>query len=340
MDRGSDIRHSKISVVIDNYNYERYLGEAIESVLNQTRAPWELIVVDDGSTDNSQEVIRSFGDRVEGVLKENGGQGSAFNAGFSVASGEWILFLDADDRLCPGAIETLEELVADVSARCSRIFWKRRLIDENGDILRTPNPVDSGPRRRDFVQELNSGETFVVHPTSSNLFRRESLARILPMPESEYRVCADTYLAWKTALVGEGIELGRYLNDYRIHGNNAFQETGKMTKERLRKKLHWWSQDFQLEKEMPGREKISFLTSSQGRREIVIKFMLYGIQFQALPEIFRKESRREWETAYCQRKGSGKKRLRDLVRVMVLRCLPRGGSNGLLNWAMRSRWLP
>ena len=340
MRRESGFQESKISVVIDNYNYDRYLAEAIESVLNQSRAPSELIVIDDGSTDRSQEVICSFGDRVKGVFKENGGQGSAFNSGFSVASGDWILFLDADDRLCPGAIEALEEVVADVSPHCSRIFWKRRLIDENSAILRTPTLGKEGPRRRDFVRELNSGGIFVVQPTSSNLFRRKSLAKILPMPESEYRICADTYLAWKTAQVGEGVELGQYLNDYRIHGKNAFQDREGMTKERLRKMIYWWYQDFQLEREMPGRENISFLESSQAQRETVMKHMIHAFQFEALPRVFLKESRSAWETAFYQRKKSTARRLLDVFRVKALRCFPRAGSDRLLNWALRSRWLP
>ena len=71
------------SIVITNYNYERYLAEAIESALAQRWADIEVVVVDDGSSDGSRGVIERFGDRVIAVFKENGGQGSAFNAGAS-----------------------------------------------------------------------------------------------------------------------------------------------------------------------------------------------------------------------------------------------------------------
>lgn len=73
------------SIIIDNYNYGRFLADAINSALAQTYQHTEVIVVDDGSTDNSREIISQYGDRIRPVLKENGGQGSAFNAGFEAS---------------------------------------------------------------------------------------------------------------------------------------------------------------------------------------------------------------------------------------------------------------
>ncbi len=84
------------SIIVNNYNYGRFLAEAIESALSQTYANTEVIVVDDGSTDNSRDIIASYKDQIIPVLKENGGQASAFNAGFQASSGEVIFFLDAD----------------------------------------------------------------------------------------------------------------------------------------------------------------------------------------------------------------------------------------------------
>jgi cellulose synthase/poly-beta-1,6-N-acetylglucosamine synthase-like glycosyltransferase len=93
------------SIIIDNYNYGRLLKDAIDSALAQTYRNTEVIVVDDGSTDNSREIIAGYGDRIIPVLKENGGQASALNAGFAVSQGDVILFLDADDVLLPTAAE-------------------------------------------------------------------------------------------------------------------------------------------------------------------------------------------------------------------------------------------
>ena len=78
----------RVSVVVNNFNYERYLGEAIDSALAQDHDDVEVVVVDDGSTDGSADVVRAYGSRVVPVLKPNGGQGSAFNAGFAAATGD------------------------------------------------------------------------------------------------------------------------------------------------------------------------------------------------------------------------------------------------------------
>src|SRR6266700_1460758 len=101
------------SIIIDNYNYGRFLEQAIESALNQNYLRTEVIVVDDGSTDNSREVIARYGNRILPLVKDNGGQASAFNAGFRRSHGEVVLFLDADDALFPtaaaGAVEALKD---------------------------------------------------------------------------------------------------------------------------------------------------------------------------------------------------------------------------------------
>src|SRR5918992_3658533 len=90
-----------ISVMIGVYNTERYLAEAIESVFAQTYRPLELIVVDDGSTDASGEVARSYADRLHYHRQENAGNGAARNRAVELASGELFAFLDADDRFLP-----------------------------------------------------------------------------------------------------------------------------------------------------------------------------------------------------------------------------------------------
>jgi glycosyltransferase involved in cell wall biosynthesis len=99
-----------VSIIISNYNYGRFLKPCIESVLDQAYPHLEVIVVDDGSTDNSREIIASFGNRLVPVLKENGGQASALNVGFSISHGKIVIFLDSEDLLLP---ETAQQ-VADV----------------------------------------------------------------------------------------------------------------------------------------------------------------------------------------------------------------------------------
>ncbi len=90
----------KVSVLVSNYNYGDYIGQAIESVLEQTYESFELISATDGSTDNSRRVVAEYCGRdyrIHLIAKENGGQASGFNAAFAASSGELICFLDSDD---------------------------------------------------------------------------------------------------------------------------------------------------------------------------------------------------------------------------------------------------
>ncbi len=97
----------KATIIISNYNYGRFLVAAIESALNQTYADTEVVVVDDGSTDDSRQIIAGYGNRIRPVLKANGGQASAFNAGFAASTGDVICMLDSDDLFYPSKVERI-----------------------------------------------------------------------------------------------------------------------------------------------------------------------------------------------------------------------------------------
>ena len=98
---------SSVSIIITNYNYGHYIEEAIDSALQQTHKEIEVIVVDDGSTDNSREILATYGNRIKTVFQANQGLPSARNAGIAIATGEYLLFLDADDILLPNACSDL-----------------------------------------------------------------------------------------------------------------------------------------------------------------------------------------------------------------------------------------
>src|SRR3990170_7987927 len=118
------------SIVVNNRNYARFLPEAIESALGQTYTPLEVIVVDDGSTDESRDVIERYRDRITPMLKSNGGQTSAFNQGFLASGGEVVCYLDADDALLPGAIEQAMKLFE--RGDLAKVHWPLRVIDASG----------------------------------------------------------------------------------------------------------------------------------------------------------------------------------------------------------------
>ncbi|HYL99145.1 MAG TPA: glycosyltransferase, partial [Blastocatellia bacterium] len=119
-----------VSVLIPCYNAERWVGEAIESALDQTWPAKEVIVVDDGSTDNSLQVIKSFGDRIQWETGPNGGGNVARNRLLNLARGEWLQFLDADDYLLPRKIgRQLAFLSAHPEAKviCGPVIWEYSL---------------------------------------------------------------------------------------------------------------------------------------------------------------------------------------------------------------------
>src|SRR5437870_3455674 len=128
-----------VSVIITNYNYARFLRDAIESALNQTHQNTEVIVVDDGSTDESRAIIVSYNGRVQPVLKNNGGMGSTYNAGFPMAGGDIVIFLDSDDTLLPTAVENVVKLFEN--RRWSKVQWPLWEVDGNLQKTGLMNPA-------------------------------------------------------------------------------------------------------------------------------------------------------------------------------------------------------
>ena len=120
-----------VDIVIDNYNYGAYLAEAIESACRQTHPHVNVIVVDDGSTDDSRQILSEYEDRVSVVLKENGGQASALNAGMALCEGDVVMFLDADDVLRPeAAAHVAAAFAADESV--VKAQFRMDVIDADG----------------------------------------------------------------------------------------------------------------------------------------------------------------------------------------------------------------
>lgn len=209
------------SVVVDNYNYAGFLGEAIDSALAQTYDPREVVVVDDGSTDGSREVIARYGDRIVPVLQENRGQAGAFNAGFRASRGDVVAFLDADDVLFPRALERAVPLLDQ--PHTVKVHWPLVEMDEAGRRLGTRQPrrrLPEGDYRAHVLREGPAGHVFP--PTSGNAWKRSFLDRVLPMPEPPFRGLADAYLLTIAPLAGSVSRLARPQGKYRIHDSNVY----------------------------------------------------------------------------------------------------------------------
>ena len=118
-----------VSIIIGNFNNAKYLSTAITSALNQSFPQKEVIVVDDGSTDNSRSVVHAFGDRIIPVFKENGGQASTMNRGFAASRGDIIIFLDSDDLLLPHAVKRITEAW---QPNIAKMQYPLKIIDGKG----------------------------------------------------------------------------------------------------------------------------------------------------------------------------------------------------------------
>ena len=227
------------SIIIDNYNYRRYLREAIDSALAQSYAPIEVIVVDDGSTDGSPEILCVYGERIQPVLKPNGGQASALNAGLAHSRGEVVFFLDADDVLRPQAVERVMQAFQH-EPQAVRAHYRMEVIDSQGKRTGEVKPpwwmdLPQGDLRRQAAQFPFDLPWL---PTSGNAFKRQALERIFPIPEAEYRILADYYLSNLTPLFGPLAAIDEILAGYRVHGENAYAwGEEELDLERLRKSI-------------------------------------------------------------------------------------------------------
>lgn len=213
-----------VDIVVDNYEYGRYLPVAIESACAQTHPRVNVIVVDDGSTDGSREILEGYRDRVTVLLKENGGQASALNAGFDLCQGDVVIFLDADDSLHPrAAAEVAAAFAADPGL--VKAQFRTEVIDREGrEVGRTkPEPHLPVPNGDVRAAELAYPFDLVWMATSANAFRTAELRRIMPIPEGPFRSCADYYMVHLTPLLGRVASLPEVLGNYRLHGENSFE---------------------------------------------------------------------------------------------------------------------
>lgn len=209
-----------ISIVINNYNYGRFLTECIESGLNQSAA-FEIIVVDDGSTDDSPERIRAFGDRIVPVFEANAGQAAAMNAGFSVSRGDWILFLDADDYLLPGALGRLETELKEPFTKFQ--FPLERRDGSNRRLGLIPPDLEE-LMTGNALQLFRKTGMLSTPPNSGNVFSRKWLNSIMPVPAQEFRLCADLYLSLSALVTQEIKTLREPIGVYRVHSENKFYQ--------------------------------------------------------------------------------------------------------------------
>lgn len=213
-----------VSVIIPAFNQSHYVGEAIASVLAQTFQDYEIIVVDDGSADNTRQVVESFG-RAHYIFQDNRGESGARNTGIRHATGRYVAFLDADDTFLPGKLES-QVPILDARPEIGAVFADVYLCDAKGrpEGLLSAQIGDRGKASGQVFEALVHGNFLAVN---SVLIRREILHQVGMFDES-IRAFPDWDLWLRVAAQYAFFYLDMPVANYRVHGNMVSRDQERM----------------------------------------------------------------------------------------------------------------
>jgi glycosyltransferase involved in cell wall biosynthesis len=237
-----------ISVVINNYNYGAFLADAIDSVLNQDLPALEIIVVDDGSTDHSKNILSSYGDKIICLFQENLGQSCALNSGVARSKGDIICLLDADDFFLPNKISILSRLFSEELSLKKPVLISHYL--QIVDSLRNPTGgslpvlfkniklhkleptpllqrISNQTETLAFVQQY-SMPPFLASPASGLSFNRALAQRLFPLPyHAKIKTVGDELIVRGAMLCADNYCYQVPLGQYRVHQNNLWFSRGQ-----------------------------------------------------------------------------------------------------------------
>lgn len=219
---------ARVSVLIPTYNRQEYIGEAIRSIQSQTYEDCEIVVVDDGSTDDTEQVVKRFGDDIRYIYQQNQGVSTARNLAFRKSTGEYVVFLDSDDYLLPNALGNLAHALDD-SPTSDIVYSNGYIVDTDG--VHQATLSDYSPRP--FVDAL---ETFVVgNPLGlhGTMFRRSALERIDGPFDPQMLGYEDWDMIMRLKANGCTFHfLAAYTACYRFHGGNKSAPKSALSEKR------------------------------------------------------------------------------------------------------------
>ncbi len=206
-----------LSIIIANHNYAAFLRQAIDSALAVDWPNVEVIVVDDGSIDDSHAIIKSYGDRIRGELLPKSTQLDVRNHGFAISKGDIISFLDSDDVLDPQIMRRAMGVWGD---RVSKVQVQMGTIDADGRNLGSNFPkYRSAPTADECRAWILNTSFYPTPPGSGNLYARWFLDRIFPLDHS-CGDATDSCCVTAAPLLGDVVTIPETLAHYRVHGNN------------------------------------------------------------------------------------------------------------------------
>ena len=243
------------SIIITSYNYENFLPRAIDSALRQTYPVKEIIVVDDGSTDNSRNIINRYEDQIISVFQENKGRSFATNTGFFMSRGEIIFFLDADDFFFPHKVETMVNYFLQVMPQTpdALIFHRLEMRPDDGSSPSLYRPRNlrtlDGKKKTGLFEKLSDPESayryiqkwgflpFFNCSTSGLSLTRSLADKIFPLP-IERIPSQDAPLVYASLVLGTVYGTSQVLASYIIHGKNICLNAGRLSEEDIRNQTY------------------------------------------------------------------------------------------------------
>lgn len=247
----------RVSVVTPVYNRADYLPEALDSALSQEFEGLEVVVVDDGSTDGTPEVLRRYGDRIRVHRQENAGQSAAVNTGVGLARGEFVAFLDSDDAWLPGKLARQAPML-DAEPRAALLYAAVEFMDGDSRPIPDPRP----PRRTpsgDVLGEILGGN-FIRTPTA--LFRREAF--LAAGGYDPALKCVNDWDMWLRLATGRPV-----LRDpvpsarYRLHADQSVNLRRRLAEERVTV----------LERHLPRFEREAPAVAPAARRQLASRLL-------------------------------------------------------------------
>lgn len=212
------------SVLVGTYNHSQYILEALESVASQTLTDYELVIVNDGSTDDTETKVsdwierfrRTRSNRVVLSTIQNSGQSAALEHGFGLCSGEYICLLDSDDRWTDDKLLKVSKIASE-HPEAGMIVHPLYVTDRDGKRTGDVRPLRAKLSEGDVREQVLRTGRHVAPATSGIVISSAVFSKLMPMPTKKFRAAADAYLAFGASLMAPVRKVGEPLADYRMH---------------------------------------------------------------------------------------------------------------------------
>jgi glycosyltransferase involved in cell wall biosynthesis len=286
-----------VTILINNYNYGQFLAQAIDSALAQSYSNLQIIVVDDGSTDNSREVMRRYGNRIAPIFKANEGQASALNAGYSESKGSWVALLDSDDLFLSSKVQTLMSY-AKAFPLAGLMAHNLNYCDEEGEATAFPGFETSDVRLVDDRAKARRGKfSGCLPPTSALAIHRDTASKIFPIPP-DFTIAADNFVQTAALALTPVLVVPEFLAIQRIHPKNSYTRRTKTEEFSLKEYVVRARLAYRIKERFPFLEKVAWKTygaiayrlmasRSENAKEVRKAVRLeYGLLDRSLPSFY------------------------------------------------------